>query len=323
MLRKMRGEFMLIITALIWGVSFVAQRAGMEYIGPFTLNGIRCLIGALALFPVIIIMDYQRKKRQSTEKGIEATEMQIKSARKNLIIGGLSCGVIFFISSSLQQIGMVYTTAGKAGFITALYIVIVPILGIFLKHKVRPILWFCVLLATAGLYLLCIQEGFSIGKGDLLILICALGFSIHILVIDYFSPKTDGVKLSCVQFLVCGILSIPFMIVFESINWTNIVNCWLPILYAGIMSCGIAYTLQVVAQKYTEPTVTSLILSLESVFAVIAGIIILHEQISIRETFGCIIMFAAILLAQIPSQGKLINKTKEKMIKYKSGLDKN
>ncbi len=249
MLRKMRGEFMLIITALIWGVSFVAQRAGMEYIGPFALNGIRCLIGALALLPVIIIMNCQRKKSQSTEREIKTTEMEIKSAKKNLIIGGLSCGVIFFISSSLQQIGMVYTTAGKAGFITALYIVIVPILGIFLKHKVRPILWFCVLLATAGLYLLCIQEGFSIGKGDLLILICALGFSIHILVIDYFSPKTDGVKLSCVQFLVCGILSIPFMIVFESINWMNIMNCWLPILYAGVMSCGIAYTLQVVAQN--------------------------------------------------------------------------
>lgn len=313
---KVRGELMLIITALIWGVSFVAQRAGMDYIGPFTLNGIRCLLGALALLPVIIIMDYQRKKIHSIDKERKETENQTRYARKNLIAGGLSCGVIFFISSSLQQIGMVYTTAGKAGFITALYIVIVPILGIFLKQKVRPVLWFCVVLATAGLYLLCIQEDFSIGKGDLLILICALGFSIHILVIDYFSTKTDGVKLSCFQFFVCGILSIPCMIVFETINWTNIINCWLPILYAGVMSCGIAYTLQVVAQKYTEPTVTSLILSLESVFAVIAGIIILNEQISMRETFGCIIMFVAILFAQIPDTGKMTNEITKTIEKY-------
>ncbi|MBN7772344.1 DMT family transporter [Clostridium aminobutyricum] len=312
MRRKMHGEFMLIITALIWGVSFVAQRAGMEYIGPFTFNGIRCLIGALVLLPVLTSMAHQRKKRQSAETEIKATEIELKTARKDLIAGGLVCGVVFFISSSLQQIGMIYTTAGKAGFITALYIVIVPILGIFLRQKVRPILWLCVVLATTGLYLLCIQEDFLIGKGDLLILICAFGFSIHILVIDHFSPKIDGVKLSCFQFLVCGILSIPCMIIFETIRWADIINCWLPILYAGVLSCGIAYTLQVVAQKYTEPTVTSLILSMESVFAVIAGIIILNEQISIRETFGCIIMFIAILLAQIPSKGKITNKLSEK-----------
>lgn len=302
---KMRGEFMLIITALIWGVSFVAQRSGMEYIGPFTFNGIRCFIGALVLLPVIITFAHQRKIRQSKKTGIRASEIERKAEKKNLMIGGLLCGIVFFISSSVQQIGMVYTTAGKAGFITALYIVIVPILGIFLKQKVRPILWFCVVLATAGLYLLCIKEGFSISKGDLLVVLCAFGFSIHILLIDYFSPKTDGVKLSCFQFLVCGVFSIPFMFIFETVNWSNIINCWLPILYAGVMSCGVAYTLQVIAQKYTEPTVTSLILCLESVFAVIAGIIILNEQISTREAFGCIIMFAAILLAQIPAKVKM------------------
>lgn len=311
MKRKMRGEFMLIITALIWGVSFVAQRAGMEYIGPFTFNGIRCLIGALVLLPVIITFDHQRKRRQVTVGEIK-TVIEEKAAKKNLIIGGLLCGIVFFISSSVQQIGMVYTTAGKAGFITALYIVIVPILGIFLKQKVRPILWLCVVLATTGLYLLCIQEGFSIGKGDLLVVLCAFGFSIHILVIDHFSPKVDGVKMSCFQFLICGVLSLPFMIIFETINWANIINCWLPILYAGVMSCGIAYTLQVVAQKYTEPTVTSLILCLESVFAVIAGIIILNEQISMRETLGCIIMFTAILLAQIPAKKKVTDRISEK-----------
>ncbi|WP_206457863.1 DMT family transporter [Anaerovorax sp. IOR16] len=315
MQKKVRGEFMLIITALIWGSAFVAQRAGMEYIGPFTLNGIRCLIGSLSLLPVIIIMDHQKKKIQSNtnQNEIETMKIKLRDEKKSLIMGGLSCGIIFFISSSLQQFGMIYTTAGKAGFITALYIVIVPVLGIFLKQKIRPILWLCILLATAGLYLLCIQEGFSINKGDFLILICAFGFSIHILIIDYFSPKTDSVKLSCLQFLVCGILSMPCMIIFETINWTDIINCWLPILYAGIMSCGVAYTLQVIAQKYTEPTLTSLILSLESVFAVIAGIIILKEQISIRESFGCIIMFTAILLAQIPSKRKIADKSMKKI----------
>lgn len=308
----MRDEFMLMITAFIWGVSFVAQKSGMEYIGPFTFNGIRCLIGALVLLPVILKFDHQKRKRQSAEKDSKRTEFEKKAAKKNLIAGGLLCGIIFFISSSLQQIGMIYTTAGKAGFITALYIIIVPISGIFLRQKIRPVLWLCVVIATIGLYLLCIKEGFTISKGDLLIMLCAFGFSIHILAIDYFSPKADGVKLSCIQFLVCGMLSIPFMIGFETISWTNIIDCRLPILYSAVMSCGVAYTFQVIAQKYTEPTVTSLILCLESVFAVIGGIVILNEHISTRESFGCIIMFAAILLAQIPAKGKTSNKMSEK-----------
>lgn len=304
MRKKGRGELMLLLTAFIWGVAFVAQRAGMDYVGPFTLNGIRCFIGALTLLPVIIIMDYQKKKRPISEDEMETMEIDRGVEKKNLIQGGMLCGIIFFLASSLQQIGMVYTTAGKAGFITALYIVLVPLLGIFLKHKVGPVLWFCVALAAVGLYLLCIKEDFSIGRGDLLVLSSALGFALHILAIDHFSPKTDGVKLSCFQFLVCGILSTPVMLIWENVNWTNIISCWLPILYAGVLSCGVAYTLQVIAQKHTEPTVTSLILSLESVFAVIAGIALLHEQISVREAFGCIIMFTAIILAQIPMKGK-------------------
>lgn len=299
---KTRGELMLMLTALIWGISFVAQRAGMEYIGPFTFNGIRCVIGALALIPVIIYMNYKRGKKTHAKGGMKPSIHDTNVAKRYLIVGGVSCGLIFFVSSSLQQIGMTYTTAGKAGFITSLYIIIVPILGIFLRQKVRPILWVSVVLAITGLYLLCIQNGFSIEKGELLVMLCALGFSLHILVIDFFSSKTDGVKLACFQFLFCGIFSVPCILLFESINWNNIINCWLPILYAGVMSCGIAYTLQVVAQKYTEPTMTSLILSLESVFAVIAGIVILNEQISFREITGCIMMFVAILLSQFPSQ---------------------
>ena len=293
---------MLFLTAAIWGSAFVAQRAGMDYIGPFTFNGIRTLVGFIVLIPVIMVLDTQSKKKDIANGIPPATETQKKAARKTLLKGGIACGVVLFVASSLQQYGMVYTTAGKAGFITALYIVLVPLLGLFLRQKVRPILWVCVVLATAGLYMLCIKEDFSIGIGDLLVLLCALVFAIHILVIDHFSPKTDSVKMSALQFLICGIISIPWMLSLETINLGNIIACWLPILYAGAMSCGVAYTLQIVAQKDTEPTVASLILSMESVFAVVAGIIVLQEPITLRETMGCAIMFIAIILAQLPAK---------------------
>ena len=302
--KKLRNDLMLLLAALIWGASFVAQRAGMEYIGPFTFNGIRCFVGALVLIPVILFMDAQRKKRNIEEETIPLTRAELLQDRKTLLLSGLSCGLILFIASSFQQFGLVYTTAGKGGFITALYIVLVPILGLFLKRKVRPVLWFCVALATVGLYLLCIKEGFSIGKGDLLVLISAFGYSVHILTIDYFSPKTHGVKMSAIQFFISGVLSVPCMILFETINWANILDCWLPILYSGVLSCGVAYTLQIVAQKNTEPTVASLILSLESVFALLAGMLLLKEQISVQEAIGCIIMFSAILFSQLPSREK-------------------
>lgn len=302
MSKKIQSELMLFLTAFIWGASFVAQRAGMDYIGPFTFNGIRSYVGALVLIPVILLMDAQRKKKNAVEDIVPLTVDEKKSERKTLLLGGLSCGVVLFIASSLQQIGIIYTTAGKTGFITALYIVLVPILGLFFGRKVRRILWFCVALATVGLYLLCIKEDFSIGKGDFLVLLCAFGYAVHILVIDYFSPKTDGVKMSAIQFFICGVISTPFMIIFETINWSDVFACWLPILYAGIMSCGVAYTFQIIAQKNTEPTVASLILSLESVFALIAGMILLGETVSPREAIGCIIMFVAIILAQLPSR---------------------
>jgi len=307
MKKNVSGELMLTLTALIFGVSFVAQRAGMAYIGPFTFNGIRSLIGALVLVPVILIMDRQRKARGAADAMVSVTsaasaeaQAEVRLTRKNLLLGGFWCGVVVFISSSLQQAGMIYTTAGKAGFITALYIVIVPILGLLLKKKVRPVLWFSVILATAGLYLLSVKDGFSIGWGDLLILLSAVGLSVHIILIDHFSSKTDPVKLSSLQFLVCGIISLPFMLSFETISWASIMDSKIPILYAGVMSCGVAYTLQVIAQKRTEPTMTSLILSMESVIAVIAGILILGESISVRETIGSLIMFSGILLAQLP-----------------------
>jgi drug/metabolite transporter (DMT)-like permease len=305
MSKKFRGNMMLFTTALIWGTSFVAQKAGMDYIGPFTFNGLRSLLGALVLIPVILIMDAQRKKNSTQDKlEKDSTEDKLEkdSSRKTLLIGGLSCGLMLFIGSSLQQHSLLFTTVGKVGFITALYIVIVPILGLFIGRKVRPVLWFCVALATVGLYLLCIKEDFSIGKGDLLVIACAFGFALHILVIDHFSPKTDGIKLSCIQFFVCGVFSIPFMFLFETADWSNILDCWLQIFYVGVMSCGVAYTLQILGQKYTEPTIASLILSLESVFAVIFGILLLNEQVSGREIIGCVIMFSAFLLAQLPSK---------------------
>ena len=313
---------MLFTTALIWGTSFVAQKAGMDYIGPFTFNGLRSLLGSLVLIPVILIMDAQRKKNstkgQIAESSVtdtsDMTGIEKSGSRKTLLIGGLSCGLMLFIGSSLQQHSMLYTTVGKVGFITALYIVIVPILGLFIGRKVRPVLWFCVALATAGLYLLCIKEDFSIGKGDLLVIACAFGFALHILVIDHFSPKTDGIKLSCIQFFVCGVFSIPFMFLFETVDWSNILDCWLQISYVGVMSCGVAYTLQILGQKYTEPTIASLILSLESVFAVIFGILLLNEQVSGREIIGCIIMFSAFLLAQLPSKKETLARPLEQKI---------
>lgn len=292
--KKLQGTMMLLLTALIWGSSFVAQRAGMEYIGPFTFNGIRSLIGGLVLIPVIFLF--------SKEKNAELTEAEKKAGKKTLLLGGILCGIVLFAASSLQQIGMVYTTAGKAGFITALYIVLVPILGVFIRKKVKPIVWLCVILAVAGLYLLCMTDGLSLGQGDLLVLLCAFAFSIHILVIDYFAPRTDGVALSCIQFFVCGILSLFPMFLAETPVWSAILDCWIPILYAGVLSCGVAYTLQILAQKHTDPTVASLLLSLESVFAAIAGAIILHEQLAPRELAGCVLMFAAIIIAQMPSK---------------------
>lgn len=305
-MNKLRGSIMLFTTAFIWGSAFVAQKAGMEYIGPFTYNGLRCLIGALVLVPVVLVVNALQKKKNGGDLSAGVTDgdrqIALKNERKTLLAGSLACGAALFIGSSLQQIGLVYVSAGKVGFITALYIVLVPILGLFLGRKVRRILWLSVALATVGLYLLCIKEDFTIGKGDLLVIACALGFAIHILIIDHYSSKVDGIKMSCLQFLFAGLFSLPFMFIFETVDWANIYDCRIPILYTAVMSCGIAYTLQILGQKDVEPAVASLILSLESVFAVIMGILVLHEQVSSRELTGCIIMFAAIILAQLPAK---------------------
>jgi drug/metabolite transporter (DMT)-like permease len=302
MSKKLRSNLMLFLTAFIWGSAFVAQSKGMDYIGPYTFNCVRNIIASVFLLPVILLLDYMHSKKTQDENSIYKTDEEKRAERKIVTTGGILCGVILFVASSLQQIGIMYTTAGKAGFVTALYIVIVPILGIFLGKKVKPSVWGCVAIAAIGLYLLCIKEDFSIGKGDFLVLICAFIFSFHILVIDYYSPKTDGVRMSCIQFFVCFLLSGIMMLIFEAPELSLIIQSALPILYTGILSSGVAYTLQIVAQKDTDPTVASLLLSLESVFAVLAGIVVLHEMLSGREVVGCILMFVAIIVAQLPSK---------------------
>lgn len=292
---KLKNGGMLLLTAFIWGTAFVAQSVGMDHLGPFSFNGIRCLIGAVALLPCIWFLNRMNKDPET-----DGSEKE--KSGKDLITGGVACGVLLFTASSLQQAGIQYTTAGKAGFITAFYIVIVPVLGIFLHKKIQWKVWMAVLLALVGLYFLCITESFSVGKGDVLVFSCALVFSVHILVIDHFSPKVDGVKMSCIQFFVSGILSLPVMFVLETPRLVSVAAAWMPLLYAGVLSCGVAYTLQILGQKNVNPAVASLILSLESCFSVLAGWIILGERLSFRESLGCILMFLAIILAQLPDK---------------------
>ena len=273
----------------------MAQSVGMDYLGPFTFNGVRSLIGGVALLPCIWLLQMLNKKEDG---------QRVQREKKDLIQGGIACGLLLFAASSLQQIGIQYTSAGKSGFITAFYIVIVPVLGIFLHKKIGWKVWIAVLLSLAGLYFLCITEKFTIGKGDILIFLCALVFSLHIMVIDYFSPRVDGVKMSCIQFFVCGIVSIPFMFVLETPNVTDILAGWMLLLYAGVLSCGVAYTLQIIGQKNVNPAIASLILSLESCFSVLAGWAVLGEHLSARESVGCVLMFVAIILAQMPDKKK-------------------
>lgn len=293
MKNKTANNFLLVLTAFIWGSAFVAQSVGMDYLGPFTFNSIRCFLGGIVLLPVI----YFRDKKDKKEK--------LHTDRRMLITGGLCCGIALAAGSSLQQIGLIYTSAGKAGFITALYILIVPILRLLAGKKAGIKIWAGVVTAILGMYFLCITDGFSLSKGDFLILICAVAFSVHILVIDRFAPYTDGIKLSCMQFFVCGIICAVPMFILEQPDIHAIGNTWFPLAYAGVLSCGAAYTLQIIAQKNTDPTVASLILSLESVFSVITGWIILGEHLSPRETLGCILVFAAVILAQLPSDSFL------------------
>ncbi len=319
---SVRNPILLLLTAVIWGVAFVAQSVGMDYVGAFTFNFTRCIIGGLVLIPCIFFLDWLKQREKGNTLpgesiGNSSADAEIMNetgtsgnlgrmqGQKTLFAGGICCGIALCVASNLQQFGIKYTTVGKAGFITAMYIVLVPLFGVFLKKRIGLKVWISVMLAVAGLYLLCITEGLSLGWGDFLVLLCAVVFSIHILVIDYFSPKVDGVKMSCIQFFVCGLISGVGMLIWEKPDIHAILQAWLPILYAGVMSCGVAYTLQIVGQKGMNPTVASLILSLESVVSVLAGWILLGQRLSARELSGCALMFAAIILAQLPQKEKI------------------
>ena len=286
--KTLRANLLLLLAAFVWGVAFVAQKSGLGALSPFAFNGYRFLLGGLVLLPLALA----RRKRDAV-------------ADRGLWLGGLICGVCLFVASSAQQIGLQWTTAGKAGFLTALYVVIVPLLAALAGRRVRPILWLCIALAVAGLHLLCLDGPFSlasVNRGDVWELACALAFAVHILAIDRFAPHVDGIRLSCMQFFVCGLLSLPFSGIPSP---SALMAAWLPLCYTGILSCGLAYTLQAVAQKDTSPMVASLIMCLESLFALLAGTVILREPVSLREAFGAALLLAALILAQIPGRKRV------------------
>lgn len=303
---KLKHSLLLLLTALIWGTAFVAQSSGGNACGPYTFNCIRSIIGAVILLPVIFLLE---------KKGFSDRRPKTKQDKRNLICGGVLCGIALCLASNLQQLGLYFgASAGKAGFLTACYILIVPILGIFLKKKCGINIWIGVAFTLIGLYLLCSDGSFSFTLPDLLLLLCALIFSFHILIIDHFSPLVDGVRMSCIQFFVCGLLSVIPMFIFDMnhslsgiTSWIPSLmtwSAWIPILYAGFLSCGVGYTLQIIGQEGLNPAIASLLMSLESVFSVIAGWIILGETMGPRELIGCGMIFIAIVLAQIPSKTK-------------------
>lgn len=293
---QLRQSLILLVTATIWGTAFVAQSVGMEHVGPFTFIAARFALGALALLPVILLQN-RRLKADGIGKGKMADGRA--GSGKVLWKGGLLCGIALMSAASLQQVGIMRTTVGKAGFITAMYIIIVPILGVFMGRRIRPLIWGCVLLAAAGLYLLSMSGAFSLQSGDALCLACAVIFAIQIMLVDHYVEVADGVRLSAIQFLTASALGTVMMLLFEHPSLGAVWNARVPILYAGIMSSGVAYTLQIIGQRGLNPTIASLIMSLESVIAAAAGFIFLHQTFTGRELCGCILMAAAIVLAQL------------------------
>ena len=300
--KSMTGNLMLLLAAFIWGTAFVAQRQGMDYIGPFTFNAVRNFIGSVVLIPVIFLF----KKIQPPD------ENKQNGSKKDVIIAGICCGCMLFLASSFQQIGIKYTSVGKAGFITTFYVIIIPLLGLFMGRKIGIKIWVSLVAAIIGLYLLCMSNRFEgISKGDFYILICAFCNAFHILTLDKFSPKVNGVLLSCIQFFVCGVISSVPMFIFESPEIGNIIKSAMPLLYTGVLSSGVAYTFQILGQaRSKEPVIASLIMSLESVFSVLAGWVVLHEVLSGKELLGCIIVFGAVILAQLPDKYLNIGRNK-------------
>ena len=288
--RKMLGNALLLLTAMIWGTAFVAQRAGMESIAPLTFTAARMWPAALAVGLVALTM-----KHRKPAETVDSAE------RKKTVFGGVCCGIFLVFATIFQQAGIVYTTAGKAGFITAMYMLLVPVVNfVFFGKKNTWLVWLAVLVGVAGMYLLCITEGFNLTKGDSLVCICAVLFTGHILCIDYFVRTCNPVEISAIQFFTAAVIATAAAFLTEVPTWDKITAAAIPILYCGLVSGGIGYTLQIVAQKFTDPTVASLLLSMEAVFAVVGGTLILHERMNGKELAGCAVMFIAILMVQLP-----------------------
>lgn len=292
--QKQLANFALLVCAFIWGTAFVAQSVGMEYVGPFTFQCVRSILASAFLIVVIGIRNVCRKSR-------EAVGDKDVTGRKKLILGGICCGTALCVASSLQQIGLQYTTVGNAGFITSMYIIFVPVFSVFLGKKVPAKIWGCILVAVVGIYLLSVSETLEFAKGDAFVALCAVVFAIHIMVVDYFVKDLDSMELSCVQFLVSAIIAAVPMVFIEMPQLSVIMEAALPVLYAGILSSGVAYTLQILGQKYAEPSMATLLMSLESVFSLLGGMLILHESMSGREWVGCILVFVAVLKSQLSS----------------------
>lgn len=293
-MEQFRYSLVMALASLIWGTAFVAQRMGADVLDAYSFNSVRSFIGAFALLPAILTLGRKSAKEQiSAPSGI-----------KDMFLGGALCGLILTVSTLFQQVGLEGTSAGKAGFITALYILIVPLLGLFVGRKVGALVWIAVAMALVGMFQLCIKAGFTIEHGDLCVLCCAFTFSFHILLVDHFAQKVDGMVLSMLQFFFCGFFSlVPFLWKAAPIpEFSAVLQCWAPILYTAIFSSAIAYTLQIVSQKHLNPTVASLVMSLESVFAALSGWIILHEKLTPKELFGCVLVFLATIVSQIPTR---------------------
>jgi len=292
-----RNSFLLFLTAVIWGMAFVFQSKGMEYMDPLTFNGVRSLIGAASLLVFVLL------RNRFTQQSLKDLDWKLT------IKAGVCCGIALTIASTLQQYGIVQTSVGKAGFITTLYIIFVPIAGLLFGRRVSKIVWVAAVMAAIGMYLLCMNESFSVNMGDVLVFICALFFTAHIMIIDYFSPKTDGVVISLIQFAVCGIVCMTGAFLFGNPAWSQITSGVSTLLYAGVMSCGVAYTLQIVGQKGVNPTVAALLMSLESVVATVAGVVAYRigflksdQTMTLRQVAGCVIVFGAVILVQLPRE---------------------
>jgi drug/metabolite transporter (DMT)-like permease len=313
---------MLLLASFIWGFAFVAQRMGMDYLSPISFNGTRYFLGAAVLAPLVLIRRHLARKKealtgQQEELGIESEKAlspedsnvtqtaSPTSSRKDLLIAGLSCGLVLAVATNLQQIGIYHTTVGKAGFLTTLYIIIVPMLGVFMKRRVDGIIWAGALLAAVGVYLLCIDETFTINSGDIYVIVCAFVFSLHILLIAHFAPRVDGIELSLSQFLVAGIISCLIGFPLEKPLISDFIGAFWPLAYTGFLSSGVAYTLQIYGQRRADPSACALIFSLEAVFAVLGGFLILQQVLSARELIGCAIMLAAVVLVQLPLRKRI------------------